>query len=649
MSKIKRIATIICATGTICSVYASGPEDRTKSDPKSITSPANPEAGPIPIDDLYYTRRISDPAWSPDGRQLLFTCDLTGRANLWKMPVAGGWPVQLVQSDDRQMGGLWSRDGQWIVYQEDRAGREYYDLYAIPSQGGTPTNLTSTPDISETSAEFSPAGTLLAIGHKQKTESSVNLAVLDWKTKQVRKVTNESEANRSWSFGAWSPDGKVIYGNRSNRTRTDSDIYVIDVTNGRMENLTPHEGEMVYTASAISPDGKTLLVDSNAKNGAQNVALLDIASKQLTWVTDTGWEASSGHFAPDGKGFLCTLNADGRTEIYLVDRQTMKSQKLDFPRGVSAPAGHPSSFSPDGRFLLVNHQSSRRPSDFWLYDLELHHARQITFASVATLNPQTSPEAQIVHYKTFDGKVISALLWMPFNLRRDASSPGIVLPHGGPTSQTVDRFNPTATALASRGYVVIAPNPRGSTGYGIEFQKANTKDLGGGDLQDEVYAADFLIETGYVHPKKIGITGGSYGGFMTLMAIGKTPERWAAAVELFGIINWFTMLKHEDPSLQQYQRSLIGDPDKDRQVYEDCSPLKYLRNAKAPLLVLQGENDIRVPKEEADQIIETLKQENRVVDVHYYPAEGHGFAKRENQIDSITRTVAWFDQYLKGD
>lgn len=120
---------------------------------------------------------------------------------------------------------------------------------------------------------------------------------------------------------------------------------------------------------------------------------------------------------------------------------------------------------------------------------------------------------------------------------------------------------------------MIAPNPRGSTGYGIEFQKANMKDLGGGDLQDEVRAADFLVETGYVNPKRIGITGGSYGGFMTLMAIGKTPDRWAAAVEQFGIINWLTMLKHSDPVLQQYVRSLLGDPDKDRQVYENTSPL----------------------------------------------------------------------------
>ena len=273
----------------------------------------------------------------------------------------------------------------------------------------------------------------------------------------------------------------------------------------------------------------------------------------------------------------------------------------------------------------------------------------MSYSAVAGLNPNDLPAAQVVHYKSFDGKIISALLWMPYNLKRDGSNPAVVLPHGGPTGQTVASFSATAAALASRGYVCIAPNVRGSTGYGVEFQKANYQDLGGGDLQDEVYATKFLIDTGYVDAKKIGITGGSYGGFMTLMAIGKTPDIWAAAVELFGIIDWYTMLQHEDPFLQQYERTLLGDPEKDRAVYEATSPIKYIRNERAPLLVLQGDNDIRVPKEEAEQVVDILKKEGRTVDAHYYPAEGHGFAKRENQIDALRRTVAWFDQYLKGE
>jgi dipeptidyl aminopeptidase/acylaminoacyl peptidase len=202
-------------------------------------------------------------------------------------------------------------------------------------------------------------------------------------------------------------------------------------------------------------------------------------------------------------------------------------------------------------------------------------------------------------------------------------------------------------ALVTRGYVCIAPNVRGSTGYGIEFQKANFQDLGGGDLQDEIYGVKFLEATGYVDVKKIGITGGSYGGYMTLMAIGKAPELWAAAVEEYGIINWLTMFQHEDPLLQEYEKTLLGDPEKDRKIYEADSPLANIRNAKAPLLVLQGDNDIRVPKEEAEQVVKILQDSGKTVDAHYYSNEGHGFAKRENQVDAIRRTIDWFDKYLK--
>jgi len=162
-----------------------------------------------------------------------------------------------------------------------------------------------------------------------------------------------------------------------------------------------------------------------------------------------------------------------------------------------------------------------------------------------------------------------------------------------------------------------------------------------------VYAAKFLEATGYVDSKKIGITGGSYGGFMTLMAIGRTPDVWAAAVSEYGIINWMTMLKSSDPFLQEYLKSLLGDPEKDRKFYDAASPITYIHNTKAPLLVLQGDNDPRVPKEEAEQVVALLKQDGKTVDAHYYPNEGHGFIKRENLIDAIQRTIEWFDKYLK--
>ena len=379
-----------------------------------------------------------------------------------------------------------------------------------------------------------------------------------------------------------------------------------------------------------------------------NVALLDVATKKLSWITDTKWEAYASSFSPDGQSFTYALNEDGLADAYMVDRASHRAEKLNLPHGLNLISGNPTEFSPQGDRVIVSHEASNQPGDFWIYNIAERRANQLTFSAIASLRATPLPASQIVHYKSFDGKIITALLWVPFNLKREGSNPALVIPHGGPTGQRVDYWSPEVQALVTRGYICIAPNPRGSTGYGLDFQKANFQDLGGGDLKDEIAAVDFLKATGYVDPKKIGITGGSYGGFMTLMAIGKTPDIWAAAVELYGIINWATMLKSSDPSLNEYLKGLLGDPAKNQKIYEADSPVTYILNEKAPLLVLQGENDPRVPKEEAQQVVDILKKEGRVVDAHYYPNEGHGFAKRENQIDSIRRTIDWFDRYLMG-
>jgi dipeptidyl aminopeptidase/acylaminoacyl peptidase len=647
-----KIASVALVSVCVLVHAASSPDGREITDPKFINSISNPAAAPVPIAELYYTRSVDGAAWSPDDRQIAFTTNLTGRMNIWKVASLGGWPIQLAESDDRQFKPAWSPDGKWIVYMQDAGGGEMYDLYAVPSDGGDAINLTNTPEISEVDPRWSPDGESIAFASRPKDSSNYDIALLEWKSRRERKLTDEQTKNREWGGAVWSLDSKTIYANRSNAGHTDSDVYRIDVSSGRLENLTPHTGEINYSVSSVSPDGRTLLVTSNEKGGYDNIALLDLASKKLTWVTNLQWEAEAGGFSPDGKAFTYMVNEDGRTDLYIANRDianraSVKAEKLALPTGINFSSATPRAYSVSGDRLLVAHQSSTQPEDYWIYDLHRRQIHQITFSALGGLNPERLPASQLVHYRTFDDKTISAFLWVPFNLKRDGSNPGVVIPHGGPTWQISDSFNKTALALASRGYVCVAPNVRGSTGYGMEFQKANYKDLGGGDLQDEVYAAKFLVATGFVDAKKIGITGGSYGGYMAMMAIGKTPDVWAAAVELYGITDWLSEQQHEEPTLQQYDQSLLGDPVKDRQVYENASPIKYFKNAKAPLLVLQGANDIRDPSEEAEQAVTILKQAGKVVDAHYYPGEGHGFAKRENQIDALKRTVEWFDRYLK--
>jgi dipeptidyl aminopeptidase/acylaminoacyl peptidase len=636
-------ALALALGGLVQAAPVPGPA-RAITDPKTIVSERRPATPPVAIPALYDNRASLGAAWSPDGKWVVVSANLTGRYNLWKYPAAGGAPVQLTHSDDRQSGIAISPDGKWVVFQSDHGGDEMYDLYAVPLAGGEVVDLTNSPTVSETDPYFSPDGKQLAFAAKPKTSPITNVAVMDMATHAVRALTHEPSLDNGWRPAAWTPDGKAVIANRQDVGSTVGSVWRLSLTGAAPKQLS--QGKARISASDISRDGRRLSITSNQKGGIDQAALLDVASGRLTWLSPSPWEQQGGSFSPDAASVTILTDADGRADLSAYDLKTGKVRKLPLPAGFNAEAGGAGGpFARDGR-MLVGHDASNTPFDYWVLS-KGGQAKRLTDFAAKGLDPAKLPVSHIVHYKSFDGTVISAILMVPFNLKRDGKAPGVVVPHGGPTGQTTDRFSRLAVALASRGYLVIQPNPRGSTGYGEAFQKANHADLGGGDLTDEVYAARFLAATGYANPRKIGITGGSYGGFMTLMAVGKTPDVWAAAVSMYGIINWFEMLKHEDAALQAYERSLIGDPVTDKAVYDADSPMTYIRHAKAPLLVLQGENDIRVPRGQAAEVVATLKSVGATVDVHYYPQEGHGFAKRENQIDSLQRTIDWFDKYLK--
>lgn len=643
---MKSALAVLCLAALNAAAAVPAPQ-RALTDARALAAPRNPQAAPVPVRDLFFSRSNAGAAWSPDGKDVVVSTNFTGRYNLWRVSAGGSWPVQLTQSEDRQNGMAWSPDGQWIVFQSDLAGGEIFDLYAVPAQGGAVINLTASDDSSERAAIWSPDGKTLAIARRGRAQSVTDLALLDWATRRTTALTHEKTPGESWQAIAWSADGRLLYANRVNAGYTDGSAWRIDVASASATELTPHQGRQLITMSAVSADGRTLALSSDAGGGNSHAALFDVAAHSYRWIDQGPWESGTDEFSPDGGQLLWTLNADGRSDVFVYNLASGSSRRIELPAGVNAPISGAHTFAPDGR-MLIAHQASNMPADYWVVGSD-GKAAPLTHSALASLTPASLPPAQLVHYRSFDGTVISAFVWLPFNLARDGRAPAVVLPHGGPTGQTLDSFNRNAVALASRGYVCIAPNVRGSTGYGLPFQKANIKDLGGGDLQDEVYAAKFLVATGYVDAKKIGISGGSYGGFMALMALGRTPHDWAAGVDLFGVTNWLSEQQHEEPALQQYDQSILGDPVKDRAIYEKSSPTSYFSAIKAPLLVLQGENDIRDPKEEAEQAFKALTAGGKTVQVHYYPGEGHGFAKRENQIDALERTIAWFDRYLKND
>src|SRR5271163_420570 len=643
------------------------PAPQAVTDPKKIASRPNAQVEPrtLTIEKLYMTRQVGRPTWSPDGKQIAFVSNMSGRNNLWLVPSDGGWPVQLTVSDERQTSPAWSPDGKWIAYTSDYDGDEQWDIFLVSPKTGQVVNLTNTREIAEQSPAWSADSRYLAYTVKPKTSSVFEIDVYDTVLRDVKHVTTGTAKDRMNVAPIWSADGKFMVYTQEQSKGTDSNIFVVDVASAESTLLTPHSGEQTYSANDVSPDGRSVLVTSNAANGYDNVGLLDIDSKKIRWLTQDKWEISGESFSPDGKVLTYSANIDGNTDIYLYDIALGKAHALPLPKGLNYVAGRPSPFTRDGLRMLYSHTGPTAPDDLWVYNFSGGDAKgkgksnstragvpapheyssheqltshQLTYSLVGGVRSENMVEPYLVHYPSKDGKwTISALVYVPFNLPRNGEHPAIVYVHGGPTAQTMNTFNRFIQYMANQGYIVIAPNYRGSSGYGKEFQQANLFDMGGGDLQDVLAAADWIKQTGYVDPKKLILMGGSYGGYLTMMGVTKAPEMWAAGVPIVPFVNWFTEIQNEDPVLQQSDLATMGDLVKNKARYEDRSPINFVDQIKAPLYLLAGGNDPRCPKEEAQQVVDAIKKRKGVVEYKVYEKEGHGFAKVENQIDAYKR------------
>jgi dipeptidyl aminopeptidase/acylaminoacyl peptidase len=502
---------------------------------------------------------------------------------------------------------------------------------------------------------WSPDGRYLAYLVKPKTSAAYEIDIYDTAMREVRHLTTNTPQDKSNSDPIWSKDGNYIVYTQEQAKGTDSNIFMADVASGKSSLLTLHEGEQRYWANAIDPrpipDGGQILITSNAANGYDNIGLLEFSDKgasvtgvlrsgRVKWLTKDKWEIRGGEFSPDGKYITFSANVDGNEDIYLHDLATGKSTALPIPKGVNEPAGGRSAFTKDGSRLLYYHNGPTAPGDLWVYTLATGKSHQITHSLVAGVRSEDMVEPYLVHYPSRDGKwTISAFLYVPFNMARNGKNAAIVYIHGGPTAQTVNSFNRFVQYAANQGYMVLAPNYRGSTGYGKEFQQANLFDMGGGDLQDVLAGVDWIKQTGHLDPKKIAVMGGSYGGYLSMMSVTKAPDVWAAGVPIVPFVNWFTEIENEDPVLQQSDLATMGDVVKNKALYEDRSPINFIDQIKAPLLLLAGGHDPRCPKSETQQVVDAIKKRGGTVDYKIYENEGHGFARVENQIDAYKRVA----------
>ncbi len=627
------------------------------TDPKKISSKPNAQVEPrsLTIEKLYMTHQVGRATWSPDGKSIAFISNMSGRNNLWLVPAEGGWPVQLTVSDQRQAAPAWSPDGKWIAYQSDYDGNEQWDIFLVSPKTGKVVNLTQTREIAEINPTWSPDGRYLAYEVKPKTSAAYEIDIYDMVMREVKHLTSNTAQDKRNTNPIWSKDGQYIVYTQSQAKGTDSNIFIAGLASGKSTLLTSHQGEQLYKANGIDPrsipDGGQILITSNAANGYENIALLSFSDKgasvtglfrpgTIRWLTKDKWEIRGGEFSPDGKHITFTANVDGNVDIYLHDLANGQSNVLPVAKGVNEPAGGRSAFSIDGSRLLYSHNGPTAPGDLWVYHLGSGKSQQLTHSLIAGVHSEDMVEPYLVHYPSRDGKwTISALLYVPFNMARNGQNAAIVYIHGGPAAQTMNSFNRFIQFAANQGYMVLAPNYRGSTGYGKEFQQANLFDMGGGDLQDVLAGLDWIKQTGHLDLKKIAVMGGSYGGYLSMMAVTKAPDVWAAGVPIVPFVNWFTEIQNEDPVLQESDLATMGDPVKNKALYEERSPINFIDQIQAPLLLLAGGHDPRCPKSETEQVIDAIQKRGGKVDYKIYENEGHGFARVENQIDAYTRVA----------
>ena len=605
------------------------------TNPQQVVSPRKDDLQNFTVEKLFSTRLIGGSSWSPDGKQVAFIANISGRNNLWLVPAAGGWPVQLTVSDQRQASPAWSPNGKWIAYTSDQDANGQWDIFVLPLATGETLNVSNTPAISAESPAWSPDSRYLAWQAKPQTSSTYEIELFDMLFRRRRALTTNTPKEFGNFQPVWSHDGKRIAYTRIRSDKREASVHVVEVATGKDANLPPHDGERWDTVAAWSPDDKKLLVTSDALNGFRNVALLDLASKQVEWLTRNDADSEAGGFSPGGRYITWTTTINGNQQIFLHHMSAKRTEPLKLPTGVNRLGGSEAAFSRAESRLLYYRDGPQAPNGLWVMNLASRESQPLTHELVGGIRGEDMVEPRLVQFPSRDGKFsISAWVYVPYNQIKNGQVPAVVFLHDGPQAQAMNSFNPAIQFLANQGYFVIVPNYRGSTGYGKQFQDANRSDPGGGDLQDVLAAADWIVKTGYVDPKKLIVMGSGYGAYLTLMAVSKSPDTWGAGIAFFPAVNWSTVVRNEDPLQREYDRALLGNPGANQALWQDRSPINFLDRIKAPLLLLAGGADPRCSKQELHQVADAVRKNGGKIQLKIYEDESNGFAHLTNEIDA---------------
>ncbi|MCI0331367.1 MAG: S9 family peptidase [candidate division Zixibacteria bacterium] len=577
---------------------------------------------------------------SPAGDKVLFTSNMPGVGQLFVISSKGGWPNQITFYEDRVDYGSWSPDGQWILFGKAAGGSERAQLYLSNPTGEKVIQLTDNPKVIHDFGEWSPDGKKIAFASNERNEAYFDIYVMDLASRE-KKMVFQRDGN--FSVAEWSPDGKTLIIEEA-ITNTNFNLYALDLATGKTTLLTPHQGDAIYTNVNFTPDSKTLYLSSDQDKDFENLAKIDLTTGKVGFLENEKREIAAMILSDNGRYMAYTANVDGYGELFVKDMQTGKMMNLPkMPKGVVGGI----SFTKTGDKLAFTFTSSSRNNNVWLFDQAAKTVEPLTFAPMGGIDRSTMTEPVLVKYKSHDGMEIPAFFYLPPGAKKDGSLPAVLEVHGGPESQERPWFDKIFQYFLSRGYAILAPNVRGSAGYGKAYMAMDNIQKRPEALKDLVWAVEYLKSSGYVDPKKIAVVGGSYGGYSTLAMLTMYPDLWAGGVSIVGIANFETFLKNTGAWRRKLRESEYGYLDKDLDFLKEISPVYKADKITAPLMVIQGANDPRVPQTEADQIVEKLKAKGGAVEYLLFPDEGHGLAKIPNQIKAYEAMANFLDKYVK--
>jgi dipeptidyl aminopeptidase/acylaminoacyl peptidase len=580
--------------------------------------------------------------WHPSKREMLITTRFADVPQIHHVAMPGGARTQLTFFPDRTAAARYRpRSGDVFVFSKDTGGGEFYQLYRFEIGSGVIAMLTDGHS-RNTGALWSDDGQLLAYCSTLRNGRDTDVYVMNPNDPKSARLVFEVEGG-GWFPDDWSPDGKKLVV-QDRRSVHDSSLYLVDVQSGSKQLLTPEAAS--YSNAKFAKDGKGLYLATDRGSEFERVSYLDLRTRELTFLRPgQKWDAADLQLAEDGRRLAYVLNEDGFSTLHAIDTGTRRDIALPpIPRGViSGVRWHNNS-----RDLGFTLSSARSPSDVYSINVEKGVVERWTTSETGGLNAQEFSEPELIHWKSFDGRSISGFLYLPPK-RFTGPRPVIVNIHGGPEGQSLPGFiGRNNYYVHDLGVAIIYPNVRGSSGYGKTFLGLDNGVKREDSVKDIGALLDWIAGDSRLDSKRVMVTGGSYGGYMTLSSAFHFNERLCCTVDVVGISNFVSFFERTSPYRRDLRRVEYGDErdPKMREFFNKIAPLNHVNEISKPMFIVAGRNDPRVPANEGEQMAGAIRKNGAPVWYLIADDEGHGFAKKKNQDFQFAATVMFVKEFL---